>query len=197
MSMQAPDPFTTLLDLNGGSLDPERKVVERRLSDMAGMYLERHADGTEDTVVYSIHEIPVPTTNSNLLSSTTVIKSGMVGREYHMTKGHFHKIRDRAEIYIGLSGEGCLVMASEDGRHAIEPMARGTVNYVPGGWAHRSVNVGDGPLVFFAVYPGDAGYDYGTIEEEGFPVLVVAGEDGPEIVPNPRYKGATTTGGAG
>ena len=197
MSMQAPDPFTTLLDLDRGSLDPERKVVERRLSDMAGMYLERHADGTEDTVVYSVHEIPVPTTNSNLLSSTTVIKPGMVGREYHMTKGHFHKIRDRAEIYIGLSGKGRLVMATEDGRHAIEPMARGTVNYVPGGWAHRSVNVGDGPLVFFAVYPGDAGYDYGTIEEEGFPVLVVAGEDGPEIVPNPRYKGATTTGGAG
>jgi glucose-6-phosphate isomerase, archaeal len=81
MSMQAPDPFTTLLDLNGGSLDPERKVVERRLSDMAGMYLERHADGAEDTVVYSVHEIPVPTTNSNLLSSTTVIQPGMVGRE--------------------------------------------------------------------------------------------------------------------
>jgi glucose-6-phosphate isomerase, archaeal len=186
---QAPDPFTTLLDLNGGSLDPEHRVVERRLSDTAGMYLERFADGTEDTVVYSVHEIPVPATNSNLMSSTTVIQPGMVGREYHMTKGHFHKIRDRAEIYIGLSGEGRLVMATEDGRHAIEPMGRGTVNYVPGGWAHRSVNVGDGPLVFFAVYPGDAG----TIEEEGFPVLVVAGEDGPDVVPNPRYKGAAAS----
>jgi glucose-6-phosphate isomerase, archaeal len=190
---QAPDPFTTQLDLNSGSLDPERRVVERRLSDTAGMYLEGFADGTEDTVVYSVHEIPVPTTNSNLMSSTTVIQPGMVGREYHMTKGHFHKIRDRAEIYICLSGEGRLVMATEDGRHAIEPMGRGTVNYVPGGWAHRSVNVGDGPLVFFAVYPGDAGYDYGTIEEEGFPVLVVAGEGGPEVVPNPRYKGAAAS----
>jgi hypothetical protein len=89
MSTQAPDPFTTLLDLNSGSLDPERKVVGRRLSDMAGMYLERYADGSADTVVYSVHEIPVPTTNSNLMSSTTVIQSGMVGREYYMTKATF------------------------------------------------------------------------------------------------------------
>ncbi len=197
MSTQAPDPFTTLLDLNSGSLDPERKVVERRLSDMAGMYLERNADGTADTVVYSVHEIPVPTTNSNLMSSTTVIQPGMVGREYYMTKGHFHKVRDRAEIYIGLSGEGRLVMAKEDGHYTVEAMRRGTINYVPGGWAHRSVNVGNEPLVFFAVYPGDAGYDYGTIEEEGFPVLVVAGEAGPEVVPNPRYKGAAAASEAG
>jgi glucose-6-phosphate isomerase len=196
MSTQAPDPFTTLLDLQGGSLDPERKVTERRLSDMVGMYLESRAADAADTVVYSVHEIPVPATNSDLMSSTTVIQPGTVGREYHMTKGHFHKIRDRAEIYIGLSGEGRLVMAKEDGDYIVEMMRKGTVNYVPGGWAHRSVNVGDEPLVFFAVYPGDAGYDYGTIEEEGFPVLVVAGEDGPEVVPNPRYKGVATASGA-
>jgi glucose-6-phosphate isomerase, archaeal len=47
--------------------------------------------------------------------------------------------------------------------------------------------VGEEPLVFFAVYPADAGYDYGTIEREGFPVLVVSGEGGPEVIPNPRY----------
>lgn len=196
MSAQAPDPFTTLLDLQSGSLDPERKVTERRLSDMVGMYLEAYAADAADTVVYSVNEIPVPVTNSDLMSSTTVIRPGTVGREYHMTKGHFHKIRDRAEIYIGLSGEGRLVMAKEDGDYTVEMMRKGTVNYVPGGWAHRSVNVGDEPLVFFAVYPGDAGYDYGTIEEEGFPVLVVAGDDGPEVVPNPRYKGAATASGA-
>jgi glucose-6-phosphate isomerase, archaeal len=160
---------------------------------MAGMHLEGYADGTADTVIYSVHEIPVPTTNSNLMSSTTVIQPGKVGQEYYMTKGHFHNIRDRAEIYIGLSGEGCLVMATEDGQYTVETIRRGTINYVPGGWAHRSVNVGDEPLVFFAVYPGDAGYNYGTIEEEGFPVLVVAGEDGPEVVPNPRYKDAAAS----
>jgi glucose-6-phosphate isomerase, archaeal len=67
-------------------------------------------------------------------------------------------------------------------------MARGTINYVPGGWAHRSVNVGDESPVFLAVFPADAGYDYRTIEEQGFPVLVVARDGAPEVVPNPRYR---------
>jgi glucose-6-phosphate isomerase len=106
-----------------------------------------------------------------------------------MTKGHFHEVRDRAEIYIGLAGEGRLVMATEDGRWQVEPMRRGAINYVPGGWAHRSVNVGDEPLVFFAAYVADAGHDYTTIEEQGFPVVVLRGERGPEVVENARYRG--------
>jgi glucose-6-phosphate isomerase, archaeal len=179
-------PFTTLLDLASGMLDPEREVVERRLSDMRGMYLEEN-DRTDDPVVYRVYGIPAPATNANLLSSTTVIQPGRVGREYFMTKGHFHERRDRAEIYLGLSGEGLLVMATEHGRHAVEPIRRGTVNYVPGWWAHRSVNVGDEPLVFFAAYVGDAGHDYATIEERGFPVVVLGGEKGPEVVASPRY----------
>jgi glucose-6-phosphate isomerase, archaeal len=117
-----------------------------------------------------------------------VIEPGTIGREYFMTKGHFHEVRDRAEIYVGLSGEGRLLMATAAGEHVVEPMRRGTVNYVPGGWAHRSINVGDEPLVFFAAYVGDAGHDYATIEEEGFPVVLVKGDGGPEVVENPRYQ---------
>lgn len=179
-------PFTTLLDLASGRLEPEREVVARRLSDMAGMYLEEPEAG-DDRVVYRVYGIPGPATTGNVLCSTTVIEPGMVGREYFMTKGHFHRVRDRAEVYVGLAGDGRLVMATEDGRVAVEPMGRGRVNYVPGGWAHRSVNVGHEPLAFFAAYVGDAGHDYATIEQRGFPVVVLVGEDGPEVVPNPRY----------
>jgi glucose-6-phosphate isomerase, archaeal len=181
------EPFTTLLDLTSGRLDPELEVAERRLSDMAGMYLGG-GEREDDPLIYRVYGIPVPATTGNVLSSTTVIEAGTIGREYFMTKGHFHEVRDRAEIYVGLVGEGRLVMATEEGEHAVEPMRRGAVNYVPGGWAHRSVNVGDEPLVFFAAYVGDAGHDYATIEAEGFPVLIVSGDGGPEVVDNPRYR---------
>lgn len=179
------EPFTSVVDLRAGTIEPEREVVVRRLSDMRGMYLEE-PEG-DDRLVYSVFGIPVPATNANVLSSTTVLESGTVGREYFMTKGHFHEVRDRAEVYFSLQGEGRLVMASEEGDVRVEPMRPGTVNYVPGGWAHRSVNVGDSALVFYAAYVGDAGHDYGTIEKQGFPVLVVAGRRGPELVDNPRY----------
>jgi glucose-6-phosphate isomerase len=156
---------------------------------MAGMYLE-DPDVDGDPLIYRVYGIPVPATTGNVLSSTTVIEPGTVGSEYFMTKGHFHEVRDRAEIYVGLAGEGRLLMATEDGRHAVEPMRQGTVNYVPGGWAHRSINVGEEQLVFFAAYVGDAGHDYGTIEQEGFPVLVMRDERGPKVVENPRYRRA-------
>lgn len=181
-------PFTTMLDFTDGSLEPEREIAERRLSDMGEMYLET-ADASGDSLVYTVHAIPAPPSASELASSTTVVEPGKVGREYHMTKGHFHAVRERAEIYVTVAGEGLLLMATEDGEHVAEPMRPGSANYVPGGWAHRSVNVGGERLIFYAVYPADAGYDYGTIEEEGFPVLIVEGESGPEVVPNPRYRG--------
>jgi glucose-6-phosphate isomerase len=181
------DPFTTLMDFDHGSLQPERATVERRLSDMAGYYFAGPG-GDGDRLVYRVHAIPVPETNAEIQCSTTVLEPGLVGDEYHMTKGHFHQVRDRSEIYVGLAGQGRLVMATEDGRHAVEPLQRGTVSYVPGGWAHRSVNVGSEPLVFFAAYIGDAGHDYATIAEHGLPVMVVATDRGPDVVTNPRYR---------
>lgn len=177
-------PFTTFLDLAEGRLDPEREITERTLTDLTGYFQQ---DPSGDDVVYRVYGITVPESNSEVMCSTTVLEPGDVGGEFYMTKGHFHTQRDRSEIYIGLGGQGRLVMATEDGEHVVEPMRRGTLNYIPGGWAHRSVNVGDGPLIFFAAYIGDAGHDYETIEDKGFPVLVRRGQGGPEVVPNPSY----------
>jgi glucose-6-phosphate isomerase, archaeal len=178
-------PFTTLLDLATGELDPDREPAVRTLEDLDGFFQQATAGGG---VVYRVYPIPVPETNSEVMCSTTVMEPGQVEDEFYLTKGHFHVQRDRSETYISLAGEGRLVMATEDGRHVVEPMRRGTVNYIPGGWAHRSVNVGGDQLVFFAAYIGDAGHDYETIERKGFPVLVIKGRNGPEIVANPGYK---------
>jgi glucose-6-phosphate isomerase, archaeal len=181
------EPHNTMLDFATGALDPAREVSERRLADLDGLFLEPVPPERASELAYTVSLIPAPDDGSNLPSSTTVIEPGRVGDEFFMTKGHFHAQRDRAEIYVGLSGEGRLVMATEEGRAVVKPVRAGTVSYVPGHWAHRTVNVGDGPLVFYAVYPGDAGYDYATIAERGFPVLVIARGGEPEVVPNPRF----------
>lgn len=190
-SENEPTPFAVHIDFASGDLSPDPVVLRRSRADLKGYFLDESGsagDASEyDEEIYSVHEIRVPATANNLLSSTTVLQPGKAGREYHMTKGHFHANRDRAEIYLTLSGEGLLVMATEDGTSVTKEMRPGIVNYVPGFWAHRSVNTGDEPLVFYAVYIGDAGYDYATIEEQGFPVIVVEGEDGPEVAANPRY----------
>ena len=178
------EPFCIHIDFETGVLSPDPVILERRLSDLAGYFL---AEPKADAEAYTVHEIRVPETQNNLLSSTTILMPGKVGHEYFMTKGHFHAVRDRAEIYLTLSGEGLLVLALEDGTMVTKEMRPGIVNYVPGHWAHRSVNTGTEPLVFYAVYIGDAGYDYATIAEQGFPAIVVDNGDGPEVVDNPRY----------
>ncbi|GAB6987246.1 glucose-6-phosphate isomerase family protein [Nocardioides pyridinolyticus] len=192
MTTDLPDdvmvPFAVHVDFESGALTPDPVILRRNHADLAG-YFANESDAPGEDEMYAVHEIRVPATNNNLLSSTTVLQPGTVGGEYFMTKGHFHATRDRAEIYLTLSGQGLLVMALEDGTTETKEMRPGIVNYVPGHWAHRSVNTGDTPLVFYAVYIGDAGYDYATIAEQGFPVVVVEGEHGPEVVPNPRYTG--------
>ncbi len=105
-----------------------------------------------------------------------------------MTKGHFHAVLDTAEVYYCLAGEGYMVMETPEGDSSVEPLSPGQVLYVPPRWAHRSVcTCRQQALVFFFVYPGHAGHDYGTIESQGFRKLVLDGENGIEIIDNPRW----------
>jgi glucose-6-phosphate isomerase len=179
------EPFSSQIGPDG-SLDPERRTGVQRLSDIRAIFQDVAAD-MGDRVIYRVHHMPVAETASELQCSTTVLEAGTVGDEYFMTRGHFHEVRDRSEVYLGISGEGLLLMATESGEHRVVPMAEGTVAYVPGRWAHRAVNTGSKPFVFFAAFVGDAGHDYAAVADRGFPVLAVKGRDGPRIVPNPRY----------
>jgi len=136
----------------------------------------------------------LPKEDGHLLFSTTVIQPGRVGDEYFMTKGHFHARADRAELYYGLAGHGMLLLQTPEGRVESLPMTAGTAAYVPPYWGHRTVNTGDEPFVFLAAYPADAGYDYGTIARDGFAGVVLAGPDGPRVVPNPTYRPSVPRG---
>ena len=55
--------------------------------------------------------------------------------------------------------------------------------YVPGNTAHRTVNTGDEPLVYLAVYPASAGHDYGVIAQRNFRSFVVKRDGQPSVLP--------------
>lgn len=185
-------PFAYTLNLPSGLPTHFDRITQRRLSAMRGQYLDEAAFEAQvvqdDPLIYEVYEVLAPPVPGELLTGVTVIHPGRVGREFHMTKGHFHAVRETAEVYACLSGEGYMVMENAEGEPAVEPFTPGRVLYVPPGWAHRSVCTGrQQDLVFFWVYPAHAGHDYGTIEQNGFRKLVLAGEDGRiEIVDNPR-----------
>jgi len=83
-----------------------------------------------------------------------------------------------------------MVLENPEGDSSVLPFRPGQVLYVLPRWAHRSVNVSTSEdLVFFFAYPGNAGHDYGTIEQQGFRKLVVEDDGTPQIIDNPRWQG--------
>ncbi len=190
--MDLMEPFETVLDLQTGILQPIGRIVRRHLSDMRETYADTEAVGRilhseGDRVIYEVYAVDLPEDEGLVLYSTTIIYPGRVGAEFHMTKGHFHEKRDRSEMYLGFAGEGYLLLQADDDTMRDVPMRPGTIAYVPPLWAHRTVNTGDVPFSFLAVWPGDAGHDYGTIERLGFARLVVERDGKAALVDNPNY----------
>ncbi|MDF2950761.1 MAG: glucose-6-phosphate isomerase [Anaerocolumna sp.] len=186
------NPFTIGFDLKTG-ISQEAQSTKRPLSKMSGMYNDTDAFQEilekEDPVVYEFYELKIPNTDKDLLFGTSITYPGKVGKEYYMTKGHFHEVLDTAEVYYTLSGEGYMLMETPEGEWTAEPLSAGKAVYVPPRWAHRSINTGNIPLITFFTFRGDAGHDYGTIEQKGYRRLIVEGKDGkPEIIENPKWK---------
>jgi len=185
--VRGPHPFTVMLDFGTGSLTPYTASFERRLSDMAGAYEDQDAvaallSAGQDPVIYSGYDADVPHAADHLPFRTTIIRPGVIGSEFFMTKGHHHR-RDTAEVYVGMSGSGLMVMETRAGDFAWAELLPSATVYVPPGWAHRTVNTGDAPLVFLATYPGDAGHDYESIERRGFSRRVHRRDGGYELLP--------------
>lgn len=186
-------PFTFTIPNPGFIPSRVDNHITRRLSALRGQYLDQPAYeamlSKDDTLVYEVYEVRRPEKEGELLSGISIIHPGKVGSEFFMTKGHFHKVLETAEIYYCLHGEGFMVMETPDGEASVEPLSPGKVLYVPPCWAHRSVCTSrQEDLVFYFIYPGNSGHDYGTIEKQGFRKLVIDGPNGIEIIDNPRWK---------
>jgi glucose-6-phosphate isomerase len=191
--MDVMQPFKTEINLSTGVFTPSRQIIRRSLSQMQGMFADARSEAAilkneGDRLIYEVHVTNLPEVEGHILHCTTIIYPGRVGAEFHMTKGHYHERRDRGEDYLGLAGEGYLVMQTEAGETSTLPMKPGTAAYVPPYWAHRTVNTGSQPFVFFAAWGGEAGHDYGTIETLGFAKLIIAEDDQVRVIDNPKYQ---------
>jgi glucose-6-phosphate isomerase, archaeal len=187
MSVRTPQPFQVMLDFDTGSLTPYTESFERRLSDMAGAYEDQGAvagllSAGQDPVIYTGYDADVPHAPDHLPFRTTIIRPGVIGSEFFMTKGHHHR-RDTAEVYVAMSGSGLMIMETRDGDFSWAELVPSAAVYVPPGWAHRTVNTANTPLVFLAAYPGDAGHDYESIERQGFSRRVHSRGGGYELRP--------------
>jgi glucose-6-phosphate isomerase, archaeal len=183
-------PSLAHIDLNSGIIAGAADITERHLSDMPGFFQDQqvvHDLLPSDPLMYRVYLTHQGGDANGLYTGTSVIEPGHIGREFYMTKGHFHLALTAPEVYLTLSGQGLLLMQTRSGETEIQPMQPGAMNYIPGDWAHRTINTGTSQLVFFAVWPVSAGHDYDSIAHGGFAQLVIVGSGGPQIVANPNF----------
>lgn len=168
-------------------------TLQRNLSYMKNMFHDQKAYDAllakGDVRVYDFFDLKRPENDRELAVGTSIVYPGKVGDEYFMTKGHFHEVLDTAEVYYCLSGHGYMLMESPEGDWEVGEFLPGQAVYVPGRYAHRSINVSpDEPLKTFFCFRADAGHDYATIETNGFRKIMVERNGRPAIADNPRWK---------
>ena len=137
--------------------------------------------------------------------NVTILETGTVGGEYIKTYGHYH-IGQLDETYWFDSGEGVVLQ-----QKLIDPMRGDVVEefkairvkagdsvYMPPGYGHLMINVGDTWLVMVddspvegindsASMPGHANYEM-VKAMHGFAYYLVEKEGVPTLVRNPHYK---------
>lgn len=185
-------PFTTMINLSNGVIPNAAVVQKRYLHDLEGLFADSIAEDAlmiNNPLLYEVHEATQnPMEEGQLRYSTTTIYPGKVGDEYFFTKGHYHAIGNRAELYMGLAGEGYLLLMTPEGEVNVQHMTPGAMSYIPPFWAHRTINVGKENFVFFSCYPADAGYDYASIADNGFAKIVVERDGKPTLIDNPKWE---------
>lgn len=163
-----------------------RPLTERRLADLRDCFADTAAFEAAlaqgNPLLYAVSAVEPAHGDGQLHYGLGIVQPGRIGDEYYLTKGHYHTHRAAAEVYIGLSGEGAMILEDEaTGETRLAPLTGRSVVYVPGHTAHRTINTGTEPLVYFGVYPSNAGHDYAAIAKKNFSHIVIATPGGPQL----------------
>ncbi len=185
-------PFATCWNGNKDVIEPYHHKIQRRLQDIQGIFADqkkvKEILQSENPLIYEVYGLDLPEKEGHLIYCLSVVYPGKIGKEYFMTKGHFHARRDTAEIYMGLKGEGYLIMQTFDGEFYPLKVTPGAIAYVPPFWGHRSVNTSREKFIQLAIYPGNAGHDYKIVEDYGFCKILVEENGKPVFINNPEYR---------
>lgn len=114
----------------------------------------------------------------------SMLNAYTINGEFSCTKGHFHADTEYDEYYFGFEGEGFLLYWNGKDEWFAEKVFPGSVHYIDGKYAHRLINTSLTEILKVgACWNVSAGYNYGAIEEAGFPVRCFL-EDGKPVWKN-------------
>ena len=171
----------------------------RRLDEVRPLLRDPDADGPDH--LYTIYmDIRVPGLSEALRENglgygAVVYNHGALGGEALRSQGHVHSVSPEtgagySELYEFWHGRGLVYMQDsatlDVGDVIVVEAGPGDKVAIPPGWAHATVNVGDEPMAFGAVYALDAQLLYDPLRRlQGTAHYVLA--DG-SLEANPRYR---------
>lgn len=174
-----------IINYQTGKIDAENVITKiTTLSSLEGVFADemKRTESAQDKVIYQVDMLPAQQAEGELNFGVSHIEPGLVGDEFHMTRGHIHQRKEQAEFYFGSQDEGLLLMQTELGDVSIEKVFPGSIHHIPGFVAHRLINTGDTRLSALAVWPAIAGHNYEFLREVGFKVRVLKSSMGYKIV---------------
>jgi glucose-6-phosphate isomerase, archaeal len=154
-----------------GQLDGDVVRSERVVGDLLPLWQDQDSAMQQKAeVVYETQSwlCRPDGTEGAVLWASTKIYSGSVGGEHFMTRGHFHTKPTHGELIIVASGIGVLLLMDRERNCQQLQLSPGVTYYIDGTLAHRTVNTGREPLIFWCSWPADCGHDYTSIEQDGF-----------------------------
>lgn len=191
------DPRALTLTFGPGITTAPVKI--RRLDEVRSLLRDPHASGPEH--LYTIYmDVSIPGRAEALRAhglgyGAVVYNHGALGREALRSQGHLHSAPAStgvaySEIYEFWQGRGLVYMqdtaTAEVTDVVVVEVGRGDKVVIPPGWVHATVNLGDSPMVFGAVYALEAQLLYDPLRRlQGTAHYVLA--DG-TLEPNPRYR---------
>ena len=182
---------TLRFDAQTGEIEG-RTATLRHLGDLADCFANpvayQQALTAGNPLLYRVTQIEDAKDEGDLHYGLAILYPGQVGDEYYMTKGHFHAWRPAAEVYIGLAGQGLMLLEDErSGECRAVPLEANRTVYVPGYTAHRTINIGKEALIYWGILSSRAGHDYGSIGQRNFRQVVVEVAGRPTVMERSEY----------
>lgn len=152
----------------------------KKYCEVSYLYKDKRDD---NPIVYDVYSYSQGKDKlGNLNWGLTILKPLLSNGECNMTKGHFHVLKDCAEFYFGIAGDGLLLLMDETGYTWAEKIYPGSLHHIDGKYAHRLVNIGDIDLKVGACWPTSAGHDYQAIRKKEFGYRIYKTDKGIEFI---------------
>ncbi|MFV0381833.1 MAG: glucose-6-phosphate isomerase family protein [Breznakia sp.] len=166
--------------MNGILQGKEVEKYVKKYKDAKHFYKNVDVHLSEECILYEVYSFKRGGNEvGNLNWGLTLLKPMNILGECNMTRGHFHKDLNSAELYFGFAGKGLLLLMDDKGVCYSEKVFPGSIHHINGRLAHRLINIGETDMKVGACWPVQSGHDYERIEK--FPFRVRVFKDGEDI----------------